>query len=236
VTAGPPPSAPPATTVAPSTATTQPAPSVAPVPISPTPAPPALQLGASGPDVLALQQRLFALGYWVGGTDGRFGDSTEQAVFALQKSAGIPVDGVVGPETRSALARGVRPTPRSTSGTVIEIDLESDLLLFVADGTVEHVLNTSTGGGYYYTDQGITARAETPRGWFHIHRQVDGLVVDSLGELWRPKFFDSGFAIHGDSWVPPEPVSHGCVRVSNEAIDWIWASGLAPLGTAVWVY
>ena len=29
------------------------------------------------------------------------------------------------------------------------------------------------------------------------------------GELWRPKYFDDGFAIHGDSYVPPEPVSHG---------------------------
>jgi lipoprotein-anchoring transpeptidase ErfK/SrfK len=69
-----------------------------------------------------------------------------------------------------------------------------------------------------------------------MYRQVDGLVVDSLGALWRPKFFDAGFAIHGDTFVPPTPVSHGCVRVSNEAIDWIWANNLAPLGTAVWVY
>ncbi|HVA73292.1 MAG TPA: L,D-transpeptidase [Acidimicrobiales bacterium] len=62
------------------------------------------------------------------------------------------------------------------------------------------------------------------------------MVVSALGELWRPKFFNSGFAIHGDSYVPPVPVSHGCVRVGNEAIDWIWAQNLAPLGTAVWVY
>lgn len=60
--------------------------------------------------------------------------------------------------------------------------------------------------------------------------------MSALGELWRPKFFNSGFAIHGDSYVPPVPVSHGCVRVGNEAIDWIWAQNLAPLGTAVWVY
>jgi N-acetylmuramoyl-L-alanine amidase len=60
--------------------------------------------------------------------------------------------------------------------------------------------------------------------------------VDSLGELWRPKYFSSGFAIHGDAYVPPVPVSHGCVRVSDEAIDWIWADGLMPLGTEVWVY
>ena len=81
-----------------------------------------------------------------------------------------------------------------------------------------------------------SAVAETPRGHFTIYREVDGMVTDPLGQLWRPKFFTSGYAIHGDSFVPPNPVSHGCVRVSNEAIDWIWADNLAPIGTAVWVY
>jgi lipoprotein-anchoring transpeptidase ErfK/SrfK len=31
-------------------------------------------------------------------------------------------------------------------------------------------------------------------------------------------------------------VSHGCVRISNEAIDWVWAQNLDPIGTTVWVY
>ena len=54
--------------------------------------------------------------------------------------------------------------------------------------------------------------------------------------LWRPKFFVGGIAIHGDSYVPAHPVSHGCVRVTNQAIDWIWATGSDPIGTPVWVY
>jgi lipoprotein-anchoring transpeptidase ErfK/SrfK len=36
--------------------------------------------------------------------------------------------------------------------------------------------------------------------------------------------------------VPPFPVSHGCVRVSDEAIDWIWANDIMPIGTEVWVF
>ena len=43
--------------------------------------------GASGPAVLVLQQRLASLGYWLGTPDGKFSDSTEQAVYALQKAA-----------------------------------------------------------------------------------------------------------------------------------------------------
>jgi len=225
----------------PSTTTTT-GPSTAPASTTTTPTtttttPPTLiGPGASGPQVTALQQQLTALGYWLGTPDGTFGDTTEQAVYALQKAAGLDPDGIVGPLTEDALARGVVPHPRSTSGSVIEVDLTHDLLLFVQDGRIADVLNTSTGGGYTYTSDGVTAVANTPTGVFAVYRQVDGLVVDSLGQLWRPKFFDAGFAIHGDTYVPPYPVSHGCVRVSNEAIDWIWAQNLAPIGIEVWVY
>jgi len=119
---------------------------------------------------------------------------------------------------------------------VVEIDLEDDLLMIVRDGELDYTLNTSTGGGYLYRDEGVTAVADTPNGQFQIYRQVDGMVVDSLGALWRPKFFTDGFAIHGDSYVPPYPVSHGCVRISDEAIDWVWADDVMPIGTTVWVY
>jgi peptidoglycan hydrolase-like protein with peptidoglycan-binding domain len=195
-----------------------------------------LKPGSNGPSVLALQQRLSALGYWLGTPDGNFGDSTEQAVYALQKAAGIARSGAVDPATQAALAVGVLPQPRSTTGYVIEIDLHDDLLMIVTNGKIDDVLNTSTGGGYTYTQDGVTSVANTPVGQFQIYRQVNGLVVDSLGSLWRPKFFDAGFALHGDTSVPPYPVSHGCARVSNEAIDWIWANNILPIGTSVWVY
>ena len=207
-----------------------------PAPTTTTTLPPGPELGSSGPQVLAIQQRLQSLGYWLGAADGTFGDATQQAVYAFQKAAGIGRDGVVGPVTQAALAQGVVPHPRSTSGFVVEVDLEHQLVMLVNDGALQQVLNTSTGGGYTYTSDGVTAVADTPTGQFQIIREVDGMVVDSLGQLWRPKFFDSGFAIHGDSYVPPYPVSHGCVRVSNEAIDWIWSQNLMPMGTSVWVY
>ena len=59
--------------------------------------------GAQGPAVVRLQTRLRSLGYWLGPTDGQFGDSTQQAVYALQKAARISRDGVVGPQTFAAL-------------------------------------------------------------------------------------------------------------------------------------
>jgi len=195
-----------------------------------------LQYGDTGLAVLSLQQHLVSLGYWLGTPNGVFGDSTQQAVWALQKAAGLPRDGVVGRQTSAAIARGVVPKPRPAAGYLVEVDLQDDLLMVVDGGKLLHTLNTSTGGGYTYVDQGVTSVAITPTGVFHIFATIDGLDVDSLGALWRPRFFDGGFAIHGDSYVPPYPVSHGCVRVSNEAIDWIWAANIMPIGTEVWVY
>jgi lipoprotein-anchoring transpeptidase ErfK/SrfK len=217
-----------------STTTTAPARTTTTV-VKPRPAP-TLRIGSSGRLVRDMQRRLLALGYWVGAPNGVFGDSTEQAVYALQKAASLSRDGVVGRSTAAAIARGVRPKPRRTPGYVVEIDLRRDLLMFVKNGKLVRVLNTSTGGGYTYVSGGVSAVATSPIGIFHIFRQVDGLDISPLGQLWRPKYFDGGFAIHGDSYVPPTPVSHGCVRVSNEAIDWIWANNLIPLGTRVWVY
>ena len=195
-----------------------------------------LGLGSQGPAVVSLQRRLAALHYWVGPINGYFGDSTQQAVYAAQKAAGLTPDGIAGPKTERSLEMGVMPRPRPAAGYVIEIDLQDDILMFVTDGKLDWALNTSTGGGYTYCVAGQCAVALSPIGWFSIYREVDGLVTDPLGQLWRPKYFDGGFAIHGDSYVPPFPVSHGCVRVSNEAIDWVWSANMAPLGTGVWVF
>jgi peptidoglycan hydrolase-like protein with peptidoglycan-binding domain len=62
-----------------------------------------LQLGSRGADVTTLQQRLTALGYSTGGTDGVFGPATAAAVTAFQKAKGLTADGVVGARTWSAL-------------------------------------------------------------------------------------------------------------------------------------
>ena len=195
-----------------------------------------LHVGDRGQLVRSLQQRLSALGYWTGPLDANFGPLTQQAVFALQKAASLSVDGVVGRATADALARGVKPRILATIGNEVQINLRSQLLMIVRNGRLATVLNTSTGGGYSYTSGGVTSRALTPRGIFTIFRQVDAMDISPLGMLWRPKYFTSGYAIHGSSSVPPVAASHGCVRVSNQAMDWIWTSNQMPIGTTVRIY
>lgn len=224
------------------TPTEAPAPSTPPPAPEPTPEPPPapveLARGATGERVVALQQRLADLGYFIGAPDGDFGGGTQQAVWALQKAAGLSRDGVVGPATQAALDEGVTPQPRSGSGKVIEIDLDRQLLLAVEDGRVVTVVNASSGNGETYEAKGRTYRAGTPRGEFHVGRQVDGNHSSSLelGDMWRPKFFTGGIAVHGSGSIPPWPASHGCVRVANSAMNWLWDSWHADPGTTVLVY
>ncbi len=201
-----------------------------------SPKPQKLKAGVKGPRVLALQQRLTALGYWNGKADGSFGGQTQQAVYALQKAAGLGRDGVVGPKTQKALDRGVRPKARSTKGRVIEISLNRQLLMLVDDGEVSQVFNTSTGSMERYEQNGSTYLADTPSGKFRVSRQIDGWRHAPLGLLWRPKYFNGGIAVHGANSVPPYPASHGCARLSISAMNHLWTNNKIPIDTRVWVY
>ena len=197
---------------------------------------PTLATGARGAAVVALQQRLTALGYWCGVVDGVFGDLTRQAVLAVQKVGGLVRDGVCGPITWSALDRGVRPVPRSRVGHVVEVGKVQQVLLLVDSGHVTRVFNTSTGSGLRYWSGGAWHTAVTPSGTFHVFREVNAWDPSPLGELYRPTYFNGGIAVHGYPSVPAWPASHGCVRVSIPAMDLLWRPGGIAIGTTVLVY
>ena len=112
------------------------------------------------------------------------------------------------------------------------------------DGRTEWILNTSTGNGeeYIEPDQNtpgefITGVSLTPSGLHAVNRErPEGWWEGDLGEIYRPKYFVGGVAVHGSNSIPNYPASHGCVRVSVPAMDWIWDSGIMPLRTPVWVH
>jgi peptidoglycan hydrolase-like protein with peptidoglycan-binding domain len=222
------------TTAPPETTTTLPPTTTTTVPPDPA-ADGTLELGEGGDAVLALQQRLHDLGYWLGQPDGSYGQLTRQAVMAFQKYEGLSRDGVAGPATQERLAGASRPTARGGGG--LEIDLERQVLLVVDGGQVRWALNTSTGNGEAYdSPSGGTGVARTPTGQFTVEREIDGLREAPLGTLYRPKYFQGGIAIHGSGSIPAHPASHGCARVTNSAMDMLWSSGAAAIGTPVWVY
>ena len=74
-----------------------------------------LKKGCTGSDVKTLQKNLKKLGYYKTGTvDGSFGPLTDKAVRQFQKAAGIKVDGIVGPQTRAALAGKLKKKSNKT--------------------------------------------------------------------------------------------------------------------------
>jgi peptidoglycan hydrolase-like protein with peptidoglycan-binding domain len=232
-------------TVAPTTTSTA-ATTTTTLPLEPTtttttapPAPPApevMRQGAEGPFVALLQTRLRDLGFRPGEIDGHYSNATFAAVMAFQKYEGLDADGHAGPITFAALGKGLTgagprggPTPR------IEIDVERQIAFAVSgDGTTK-IINVSSGSGRRYNSPGGgTALADTPRGNFKIKRRIDGVRTAPLGQLYRPMYFQGGFAIHGATNVPGFPASHGCIRTTNPDQDYLFTNFAN--GTPIQIY
>jgi hypothetical protein len=198
-----------------------------------------LHSGMTGPDVRALQRQLTSLHYDVAGVTGQFSYDTLHAVVAFQKVQGLDRDGVVGVDVWKALDNPRQPRlrhPEDAQSAGIEVDLKHQVVLYAVNGRVKRILDSSTGGGYYYTgSDGTQQRAITPTGHFKVVYKRDGWVTSDLGTLYRPAYFNySGYAIHGEDEVPSYPASHGCVRITVPAMDRLNAK--LPIGLSFWVY
>jgi peptidoglycan hydrolase-like protein with peptidoglycan-binding domain len=222
-------------------ARTSPAPAPTPSATSPT-RPTAqhgiLEPGMSGPAVTTLQQRLAALGYYPGSADGQFGADTLEAVWAFQEAQGLPAQDAVGQAMQYALMHP-RPPPVLVpdGGSLrIEINLADELLVFYRAGQPVLISHVSTGGGYYYCSPGGgCGYAVTPTGDFSTTSFIPGWVTVPLGEMYNPVFFiDTAYAIHGDTYVPLQPVSHGCVRIPMDIAQFFYTLVPVP-GTPVYI-
>ena len=198
-----------------------------------------------GGETARIQQRLLELGFWLTGADGSYGLTTRQAVMAFQKYVGLPATGDVDGETAARLA-GMTEQGRATAdaGTLVEIDKQRQLLFFIVDGYTQWIFNTSTGNGQQYEEPDQNTPGElikgvsiTPDGLHKVNRErVEGWWEGDLGQIYRPKYFVGGVAVHGSNSVPNYPASHGCVRVTVQAMDFIWESGIMPMTIPVWVH
>lgn len=179
-----------------------------------TPATRTLKPGMRGNDVRRLQQRLAQLAYYPGTIDGHYGSGTEEAVWAFEEVQGMPASGTVTVKVERALVNPRYPKPLVRHGGAlrVEVSLGRHVLYVYHNNKIVLISHISSGGGYYYCDSGC-AYAITPTGNFHTTWRVRGWHTSPLGQMYNPVFFHSGFAIHGDTYVPVGPVSHGCVRV-----------------------
>ena len=82
-----------------------------------------LSKGMKGDDVLAVQVRLTALGYYDGKLDSSYGTGTRDAVKLFQARNGLTVDGKVGPRTLAKLmSADAVPAERGASDDTVEGD------------------------------------------------------------------------------------------------------------------
>jgi hypothetical protein len=192
--------------------------------------------GDTGDDVRVLEQRLAAQRADVGRVDGVWDYDLTHAVIAFQKSQGIARTGRYDSATRVRLGAPVPVQLRyPKAGRAVEIDLRKQVLYLSEGGVLRRILDVSTGSGKLYESEGTTRRAVTPRGSFAITRKINDPHHESpLGILYRPAYFYGGFAVHGSSSVPTYPASHGCVRITNPAMDRLY--DLLTVGTPVTVY
>ena len=236
--------APPPSTVPTATTTAAPLPSNR-VPIAPATTPLAVVGEQSGAETARVQQRLLDLGFWLTAADGQYGLATRQAVMAFQKYLGLNATGSVD-EPTAAFMSGLteRAYGRTDLGTLLEIDKTRQILMFMVDGRTQWVFNTSTGNGEAYIEEDqnspgtlVEGVSLTPDGLHKVNRErPEGWWEGDLGQIYRPKYFVGGVAVHGSNSVPNYPASHGCVRVTVEAMDFIWEAGLMPMRLPVWVH
>jgi lipoprotein-anchoring transpeptidase ErfK/SrfK len=197
---------------------------------------PKLRQGDHGADVKVLQQRLEDLGYDPGAADGTWGEATGFAVWAFQKVNHIKPASRTSARFWSAFAAPRTPEPLVPKGADdrAEVDVKHQLLYVYKNGRLVLTSHISSGSEQYYSSQGHTGFAHTPRGNFRVYRKAAGWETSPLGTLYKADYFDGGYAIHGEPSVPLHPASHGCVRIpmTTSAI----VAKLLPIGTRVYVH
>lgn len=194
----------------------------------------ALEPGDRGPQVEFLQRRLGRAGFRPGEIDGEFGRATYQAVMAFQKHHGLERDGVFRPDNWDLLSdtATVRLRPE---GDRVEIDLEKQVLYLVDDHKVQAVVPVSSGnGGTFVNYTGRSVRAQTPEGQYSFYKERNYYHRSYLGAMYKPYYFRGGYAIHGSPNVPGYPASHGCVRVTNDDMDYL--REYLDIGMTIYVY
>ncbi len=198
------------------------------VPPEPPAGPPELSPSAPAPaDVPLVQAQLNTVRFLPrDGLTGSWDYRTEQAVLAAQAWNGLARDGVVGPQTLSALAQAIIPAPReSTPAKHIEVYRSLGVVLMVNNGVVVRALHSASGKPGF----------ETPAGTFKVFRK-ERFSWSVPYKVWLPyaSYFHNGVAFHAYAEIPATPASHGCVRLPWPEAGYVYA--FAKLGTTVVVY
>jgi hypothetical protein len=183
-----------------------------------------------------VEHMLAALQYNPGEIDGKNDLQLECALTAFQKMNGLERDGRVNPDVLKALKNPVYPVhSKSYKGHHVEADLVRQVIVVYLDDEILRILPTSSGANKPFKEPGGGyGSAKTPLGDFKFFAHILGIHVSHLGDLFNPVYFDKGgYAVHGDTEVPPYNASHGCLRIPIKDSEWFEKT--IPLGTPLLV-
>lgn len=172
---------------------------------------------APGP-VREAQSLLADLGYPVGPVDGIEGPQTQRALCGWRRLEGREVSRQpLQPGELEAL-RTTTSLPDAAAGRGVTVDNDCQALYYRQDGRWQQVHRASTGS------DGL------PReGAYRIQRTREGWHTSTLfpapePNMYNSLYFHGAIAVHGSNHVPPHPASAGCVRVTPEAADQLFAA------------
>jgi lipoprotein-anchoring transpeptidase ErfK/SrfK len=203
---------------------TEPQPALAQLCAQPVTAGVPLKPGDKSKHVVTLQQLLNTAGFYRSKVNGIYDAQTRSAVTAFHKALDLPRNPTWRKNDWQAICAYSAPVLPKRQGKPdrVEIDLDRQLLYLIRKDQVMAIIPVSSGNGKRYQDEGGNwVKAVTPLGDYSISRFYNGWRISYLGELYRPWYFHNGFAVHGSPSVPPEPASHGCVRVPMWDADYL---------------
>lgn len=149
--------------------------------------------GSRGDEVTGIQKKLKQWGYYKGNVDGVFGYQTYKAVRYFQYKNGLKVDGVVGPETLSAL--GLPTGAESPAANNRDLDL------------LAHIIHGEARGEPYVGQVAVAAVI--------LNRINDSRFPSTIaGVIYQPGAFDAV----SDGQINLEPTSQS-IKAARDALN-----------------
>jgi len=183
-------------------------------------------------EVTRLEKTLASLMYNPGSMDGVADEQFECAITAFQKMNGLERTGFVNREVIEALDDPLYPVhSKEHKGVHVEADLVRQVLVVYDEDEILRILPISSGANKPFREpEGGYGSAKTPLGNFKFFAHIHGIHTGHLGDLFNPVYFEeAGYAVHGDTEVPPFNASHGCLRIPIRDSEWFEEN--VPLGS-----
>lgn len=151
--------------------------------------------GSTGNEVVEIQKRLSAWGYYTGSIDGHYGYLTYSAVRDFQRKNGLTVDGIAGPETLAAIGL---PTGVQQGGAQYSDGRESGDLYLLA-----RLIHGESRGEPYEGKVAVGAVV--------LNRTRDSRFPSTIsGVIYQPGAFDAVY--DGQINLPPDTSSINAAR------------------------